>query len=291
MSLRRVVEPDTELEGAIGPGMIVPRELMSVAGLDVELTDDQWTLLSREEVASIFDAGVRFETLLMAGFGIWAARRRDLVDPRVRYVLHEVGEETRHSRLFLRALEQLEPTAVNPFTTRPVFRIFDRLITARLLEWPAVFVVLVLTGEEGPDLMQKRTSEHPNTDPFLREINRYHRMEEARHLSFARMLLPEVWGAASSLQRWFVRHVVPFMMEGAVDQLVHPGVYAAVGLPGWPTWRAVSRSQLRREFKAEAFRPILAELRKVGAFGRRGRVNRQWRRICMVDGDGRPLAA
>lgn len=290
-SLRRVIEPDSDLVGEIGPGLVVPRHLMSVADLNLDLTQDQWERLSREEVAAIFDAGVRFESLLMAGFGLWAARRPDLVDPRVRYVLHEVGEETRHSRLFVRALEQLRPTAVNPFTTGRLFRTLDRLITARLLEWPAVFVVLVLTGEEAPDLMQKRTSEHPDTDPFLRQINKYHRLEEARHLSFARMLLPEVWAKASLLQRWFVRRVVPYMMEGAVDQLVHPGVYATVGLPTWPTWRAAARSQSRRAFKAEAFRPILAELLKVGAFGRRGQVNGQWRRICLVDSYGRRVAS
>lgn len=288
-SLRRVIEPDVEVTGTMGPGMIVPRDLMSVADLDLDLTDEQWVRLSREEVASILDAGVRFETILMAGFGLWIARRRDIVDSRVRYALHEVGEETRHSRLFVRAVEQLEPTAVNPFTAGLLFRAFDRVVAPRLLGWPAVFVVLVLTGEEAPDLIQKRTSEHPDTDPFLREINRYHRQEEARHLSFARMLLPEVWAEASSLQRWFVRWAVPYIMEGTLNSLVHPGVYATVGLPAWPTWRAVVRSRSRRQLKAEAFRPILHELLEVGAFGRRARVNGPWRRICMVDDRGRPL--
>lgn len=288
-SLRRVIEPDSDVVGAMGPGMIVARQLMSVADLDVDLTEEQWERLSREEVASILDAGVRFETILMAGFGMWLARRPDLVDARTRYVLHEVGEETRHSRLFVRVVEQLQPTAVNPFTSGFVFRLFDRLLTVRVLQWPAVFVVLVLTGEEAPDLIQKQTSEHPDTDPFLREVNRYHRMEEARHLSFARMLLPEVWASASPVQKWFVRRLAPYVMVGAVDSLVHPGVYATVGLPAWPTWRAVARSRSRRRLKAEAFRPILAELLKVGAFGRRGRVNAQWRRICMVDRAGRPV--
>ena len=39
----------------------------------------------------------------------------------------------------------------------------------RLMRRPAFFCVLVLTGEEIPDLYQKLASEHPDTDPFIRE--------------------------------------------------------------------------------------------------------------------------
>jgi hypothetical protein len=41
--------------------------------------------------------GVRFESVLMAGFSMEILGRRDLTDPRVTYLLHEMGEETRHA--------------------------------------------------------------------------------------------------------------------------------------------------------------------------------------------------
>lgn len=282
-SLRRIVEPELELAGSVGPGMVLPRELLSVADLDLELSESDWVRLSREELASILDAGVRFEAVLTAGLGLFVAFRRQLDDPRVRYILHEVGEETRHSRLFVRVLEQLQPAAVNPFDGR-IFTLIWRFLDVPLLNWTALFCVLVLTGEEAPDLIQKRSSEHPDTDAFVREVNKYHRMEEARHLSFARMLLPEEWANASRLQRWFVRRVAPYLMEGAIDSLVHPGVYATVGLPPWKTWNAVRKSRSRRQLRAESLRPILAELLDIGAFRR---VPRPWRRACMVDARGR----
>ena len=50
------------------------------------------------------DTGVRFESVLMAGFSLDILSRPDLTDPRVTYLLHEMGEETRHSRLFVRLL-------------------------------------------------------------------------------------------------------------------------------------------------------------------------------------------
>ena len=286
-SLRRVIDPDRDLPGQIGPGPVLPRELLSVVDLGLELTDDQWTKLSREEAAAIFDAGVRFEATLMAGFGFMLARQPNLADPRSTYILHEVGEESRHSRMFIRVIGQLAPTAHNPFT-RGLFRAFDRMMLPRIINYQALFCVLVLTGEEGPDLIQKRTSEHPTTDPFLRKVNRYHRMEEARHLSFARMLLPELWANTSFLQHLAVRHLAPAIMAGTFDSLIHPGVYRTVGLPGWRTWNAARNSESRRQLKADAFRPILAVLRDAGAFGRTHRVPRSWRKLCRVDIAGRP---
>ena len=146
-----------------------------------------------------------------------------------------------------------------------------------------MFCVMVLTGEEAPDLLQRRSSEHPDTDPFVREVNRYHRAEEARHLSFARALLPELWAGSSRTERWLVRHVAPLAMEGIFDSLVHPGVYRTVGLPGWRTWNRVRVSAERRDLRAEAFRPVAAALVASGAFGRTGRIPRAWRRACRIE--------
>lgn len=288
-SARRVIEPDVDVAGIVGPGQLVPRELLSVADLGLDLTDDQWATLSREEVASIYDAGIRFEAMLMAGFGLMLAWLPDLRDPRATYMLHEVGEETRHSRLFVRLLGQVGPTASNPFM-RVVPRRIEGFIAPRVLNFHANLCVMVLTGEEAPDLIQKQFAEHPDVDPFLRDVSRYHRAEEARHLAFARLLLPELWQNASAVERFIVRRVTPSLMAGLFDTLVHPGVYRTVGLPGWKTWNTVRKSRTRRALRAEAFRPVLAALQGSGAF-RGGRVLRGWRRICLVDATGAARAS
>ena len=230
-SLRKVIDPDLDLPGEVGPGAVLPRELLTVAGLDLDLTDEQWATLSREELASVLDAGVRFESLLLAGFGRQLAYTPDLVDPRVVYALHELGEETRHSRLFIRVIEQIQPAARNPFT-RGLLRRVDRFFTGLALRHEALFMVMILTGEEGPDLLQARSVEHPDTDPFVREVNRYHRAEEARHLAYGRLRIGELWADAPVVERWIIRHVAPVVTANVFDGLVHPGVYETVGLPG-----------------------------------------------------------
>lgn len=285
LSLKRVVEPDESVKGSVGEGQLLPDELLSIAGLDVDLTAQQRLTLSREEIASIAAVGVRFESILMAGFAM-DILRRDLTDPRVTYILHEVGEETRHSRLFLRMIDQLKPRAKNPFTGR-IARAVQRVVVPLLTSMPATFCVAVLTGEEIPDLFQKLASEHPDTDPFVREVNRYHRQEEARHLAFARMILPELWEKASFLDRMMVRHVAPLVAGGMFDTMVNPGVYEVVGLPGWKTWRAANRTEQRLDLKHQALRPLLAALTDAGALTP-GRIPSAWRRVCGVDRQGKP---
>src|SRR5438876_9296556 len=135
VSLKRVIEPDVEIPGEVGPGQLLPDELLSVAGLDLDLTPEQRAVLSREEIGSITSEGIRFESILAAGFSLQIVRTHDLTDPHVTYILHELGEETRHSRLFIRLLQQLRPKARNPM--EPVFRVVQKLVLPRLLQRPA----------------------------------------------------------------------------------------------------------------------------------------------------------
>lgn len=283
-SARRIIEPDQEVPGHVGEGQVIPDELLSVSGLDLDLTPDQKARLSREEVASIADMGIRFEAVLTAGFGLQIATGHSVQDPRVVYLLHEIGEESRHSRLFIRLLDQLQPQATNPLNGRIGNAVMGHAMR-RIISLPALLYTLVLAGEEIPDLFQKKAGEHPDTDPFIREVNRYHRLEEARHLSFARAVLPEIWASASLAERVAVRRVAPLVIRVMFEGLVHPGVYATIGLPTWRTWNAVNRSQTRVAFRHEALRPVLKALLDGGVF-RPGRINSQWQKLCGVDADG-----
>lgn len=280
VSVQQFIEPDVDVPGALTGAQVIPDELLSVEGLGLDLTREQRIVLAREETASIVDAGIRFEAVLMAGFSLAMVQWPDLSDPRVTYLLHEVGEETRHSRLFVRLLDQLAPTAVNPLH-RPLPRLVERVVLPRLITRPLLLFTLVLAGEEIPDLFQRLASEHPDTDSFLRDVSRYHRREEARHLAFARMMLPEVWARAGWLDHTLLRHVVPLVARGMFDTIVHPGVYATAGLPAWRTWRAVRRTPVREDLRQRAFRPVVEALMAAGAFSLR-RVPRGWRRLSGV---------
>jgi hypothetical protein len=289
VSAKRVIEPDVEVLGDFGPGQILPDELLLTAGLDLDLTPEQKAALSREQVAAMLDGGIRLESVLLAGAGLLMSTWGDLTDPRVTYLLHEVGEETRHSRLFQRMIGQLAPRARNPF---------HRGIDARVGAWlyrltashPLLFCVMVLAGEEYPDLVQRKAIEHAGSDDYLRRANLYHREEEARHLAFGRMLLPELWAKAPRRERWMARRVAPLLVRLMIEtQLRHPGIYAVVGLPPRRTAWKVDHSATQRALTAEALRGVLKSL-LIAAPELQGRVPRGWRRLCQVDRNGQAVA-
>jgi len=287
-SLRKVIEPEETFDfSAMTKGQVIPDALLTTAGLDLDLTPEQKALLSREETAAMLSTGVMFESVLNAGFSWQVATSRDVTDPRITYMLHEVGEETRHSRAFVRVVQELAPTAKNPMNN-PVFNRIEARMLPILIKSPALLATMILAGEEIPDLLQKIASEHPDTDPVLASINKYHRMEEARHLAFARLTVGELYPKAGRLERWRVRHMAPVMIGGLFDTFVHPGVYATVGLPTWKTWRAANATPQRRAVKLAAVRPILKALIEGGVF-KKGRIPKGWRTLCQVDRQGQPL--
>jgi len=284
---RRVIEPDHDLPGALGPGRVLPDELLSIHGLDLDLSEEQRIRLGREELAASLRSGILFEAVLEAGFAMQIAKSDDVTDPRITFLLHEIGEETRHQRVFQRLVQQLQPTAV-----RRQLGLVDRALEAAgphlIIALPALFHTLVLAGEEIPDLLQQRSIAHPDTDPFLKEVNRYHRSEEARHLSYAKAVFPEVWSEANRIDRLAVHHVAPWVVKDMFRFLVGPGVYETVGLPGRETWEAVQQLPGRRALLHEAMRNVLATLVDAGAL-RTTRLPAGWRDVCGLDARGQPV--
>src|SRR5262249_8797288 len=165
-SVRKVLEPEELFDwSSLGRGQVIGDELLTPRGLPLDLTPDGKARLSREEVASMLEMGIRFEAVLNAGFALRVAETYDVADARITYMLHEIAEETRHQRAFIRLIEELDPKAVNPIEGSAVERVLQ-FYTRRFIKMPAFLLVLVLAGEEIPDLLQKLAAEHPETAPL-----------------------------------------------------------------------------------------------------------------------------
>ncbi len=283
-SVRHVIEPDVDVVGDFTAPQIIPDDLLSTAGLDLDLTPEQKATLAREELASMMRLGIAFEAILIAGFAFRLALAPGVTDPRFTYALHEIGEETRHSRLFARVVEQLSPLQRHPIDGKVSRRIRGRLLPM-IMRRPAMLDALVLGGEEIPDLLQKLVSEHPDADDYLRRVSLYHRQEEARHLAYARTTVAEHYRSTSWSDRYAVRRVVPRMIGFMFDMMVQPFVYPTIGLPAWKTWRAVRKSPQRLALRRQAARSVLKDLMDSGVFAP-GEVPPVWRRLCAVDRNG-----
>jgi hypothetical protein len=120
-------------------------------------------------------------------------------------------------------------------------------------------------------------------------VNKYHRAEEARHLAFARTTIGEHWTVAGTVERFAVRRIAPLIIGGMFETLVHPGVYATVGLPAWSTWKKAKANPRRIAMRHTATRPIVKAMLEAGVL-RAGRVPSGWRRLAGVDRAGQPVA-
>ncbi|HET8929296.1 MAG TPA: diiron oxygenase, partial [Acidimicrobiales bacterium] len=89
--------------------------------------------------------------------------------------------------------------------------------------------------------------------------------------------LGELYAEAGRFERFMIRHFSPAAGMATFDSLVHPGVYATVGLPTWKTWNAARKTPERMAMKRQVLRPVCDALIAAGAF-RDDRPTRAWRR-------------
>ncbi len=283
----RVIDPDTDLPGAIGPGQIVPDELLSVHGLGLDLTPEQRATLSREEVAAMLRSGIAFEAVLNAGFSMQIASSAAPTDPRITFLLHEIGEETRHQRMFQRVLRQLDPQA-EPTELGWFERTLERVGPHLIVALPALLHTLVA---------RRRGDPRPPPEAGLRA---------PRHRPVPRrgQPVPPLGGGAAPLVR-------PGRLPRGVGRrrLDRPagrasgrplGHRRAVPLPrparcvrgGGPSrpgdLGGCPAGGPRVALRHEATRPVLRVLLDAGVFGRGG-VSAAWQQLCGVDAVGRGL--
>lgn len=188
------------------------------------MTPAQRVDLSRHEVASISSVGLWFELILMQMI------LRDLYDAdprtqRMQYALTEVGDETRHSVMFGKAITACGVPAYGP--TAHIHRL-GRLF--KYLGTGASAYSAILVAEEILDRWQRELMVDERVQPVVRMVARIHVLEEARHMTFAREEVERMLPSLGRVRLAYHRRVcaqIAFMVSRA---LVNPAVYANVGL-------------------------------------------------------------
>lgn len=289
-SVRKTLEPEEMFDFSVPcEGLPISANRISIYDHPAfaTLTEEQQIILAREEIASMLQVGVRMEAVLQAQMSLLIARFPNLFDPRVEYMQHEIAEETRHSRAFVRMAQRYEPKAVNPFLSG-FLKWNTYLLTGYSMTHESAWLISTLVGEEFPDIVQHASVNDPNTEPLLKEINRYHILEESRHLSFAKMRLIEAYPSAGLIERFFIRYILCVQAWFMFALYVNPGVYAVVGLPKWRTWWAAQRLPKRRNIRVKAMRKVLDACLNAGVF-RKGHLPWGWRYLCGVDKNCHPI--
>ncbi|HEY2670165.1 MAG TPA: diiron oxygenase [Rugosimonospora sp.] len=200
--------------------------------------------LTKHEIASAAGAGIWFETILMQML-VRQYYHQDPTSRDAQYALTEVADECRHSVMFGRLIARLDAPVYRPGRAENQL---GRLLKATA-RGPEMYATTLIV-EEVLDRFQREASADVTLQPLIRMVSRVHVVEEARHVRYARAAL-ERWVAASGpVGLAKARLSLGRTALAVANRLVHPQVYAAVGIDPAagraaarrnPHWRATLR--------------------------------------------------
>jgi hypothetical protein len=201
----------------------LPPELLPLYGTAAwdAMTDAERIAYSRHELAAVCGAAIWFENALMQVI-LRHLIEVPVTDPSHRYLLVEVADECRHSTMFGEFIRRAGTPAYGP--THPV--IIDDMGRR------AMSYLLTLTIEELLDHTNRVTMRDERVHPVSRQMAKLHVLEEARHVSFAKTYLAEVWPQLSDEEQRELAGVAPAMVAAVVELNLDPKVYETLGIDG-----------------------------------------------------------
>ena len=202
----------------------LPQEVLSLYGTPIweSMSETERMTYSRHEAAAMFAAGIWFENALMQ-IVLRHLVDIDVKDPIHRYLLIEVADECRHSAMFGEYIRRAGTPSYAP--CRPV--VVDETDSGRALSY-----LLILAIEEMLDHVNKATMRDHEVHEITRQISRLHVLEEARHVSFAKSYLAEVWPTLDHEQQTIVSEAAPVLVADVVSLSLNPEVFDELGICG-----------------------------------------------------------
>lgn len=227
-SERMTLDPFIEVDWSIAiddSAYHLPPEWLPLYGTAIwDAMDDHARIVySRHECAALFGAGIWFENQLMQ------LVLQHLVDvpvtsPAHRYLLIEVADECRHSTMFGEYIRRAGTPAYGPAGDTATLELGNRP-GERVLGY-----LLILAVEELLDATNRATMKDERTHPVARQVSKLHVVEEARHVSFAKTYLAEVWPDLAPEEQEYVRSTAPAAVGYVAARAIDPAVYETLGI-------------------------------------------------------------
>ena len=177
------------------------------------MTEAERLTYSRHESAALCGAGIWFENMLMQ-IVLRHLAELPVTDPSHRYLLVEVADECRHSTMFGEYIRRAGTPAYAPVVTGALGDV-DGLPGGRAMGY-----LLILAVEELLDVCNRATMRDERVHPLSRQIAKLHVLEEARHVSFAKTYLAEVWPTLADEEREAAAELAPVAVAFVADLMV-----------------------------------------------------------------------
>ncbi|MDQ2724066.1 MAG: diiron oxygenase [Actinomycetota bacterium] len=229
---------------------LVDFEPITRTGWYRSLSPEEQGTVGAWKIASSLRVGCDFENFLQQALLRRVLARRG-GQSEFRYAHHEVIEESQHTLMFNELVQRSGLAATGmPRWQRFVSNLaIGRLATLR----PAAFFLLVLTGEEPADRMQRRALAVGVRHPLVERIMRIHVAEEARHVAFAKVRLGQMVPRLTTLDRHLLAMAGPIVLTIGARLMAVPGTDVARGL-------GVDRRVLLDAYRTPYGRAYLADL-------------------------------
>jgi hypothetical protein len=233
-SERMTLDPFTEVDWGIpidDGAYHLPPEWLPLYGTAhwEAMTPEARITYSRHECAALCGAGIWFENQLMQ-LVLRHLAEIPVDSPAHRYLLVEVADECRHSTMFGEYIRRAGTPAYGPRSDAGALDELDAL--GDVPGKRALGYVLILAVEELLDAINRATMKDDRIHPVSRNIARLHVAEEARHVSFAKTYLAEVWPTLDEEDRRAVQSLAPAAVSIVADLTIDPAVYETLGIVG-----------------------------------------------------------
>jgi hypothetical protein len=206
----------------------MPPELISIHGTPTwdALDDAQRKRLSLFEIGNLFSLVLQGERLLVQGLAhrlYGPSNNFEITE----YLHHFLDEENKHMVMF------------GEFCRRYIGKVYPekKIALPRQFakgEEEVVFFCLAMVVEELGDYYNVMIEKDERVDPLVREINKVHHIDEARHLAFGRVYLAELFERHSpqwppetlaSFQQWLLGY-----LKSSWADYYNPSVYRDAGI-------------------------------------------------------------
>lgn len=139
--------------------------------------------LSQYEFLNFIHAGLWLEGIFIERLGSMLKRTRDISE--YAHYLREIREEAGHSLMFLHLMDESGLRLPLPWRLVSLVDLLGRYAPVR----SALFWLAVTLGEEIPDRFNRTLCRGDGINPLIGQMASLHRMDEARHIAYARGML------------------------------------------------------------------------------------------------------
>jgi hypothetical protein len=236
--------------------------------------------LSRHEVASTASVGIWVEVILMQLL-IRHAYDQDMTSRHVQYAFMEIADECRHSTMFGRMISKFDCPNYGPGRHAHELGRFLKTAASGVQPFAAALI-----AEEILDAMQREMMRDESLQPLVRNVARIHVIEEARHVRYAREEVARRAPHLNRVHKAVCRLLIARVAHVTARNLIHPGVYAAVGLDPRAAAREARMNPHRSRALQDWGRRLVGFYEENGLMGGPGLA--LWRRSGLVASDYRP---